>query len=125
MTTTTTTTTIDMIQEEPSSFERMRRTFIWKDIRDCPGRSTLSPTNQHLGDLISLLQRVFGSTSQIPTVIGPLRSGVVRDEVFVCKFRDQGGIISYKHPDQTFLHTLNTPEGLSRKLRQLNITLND
>ena len=34
---------------------------------------------------------------------------------------DDGGLISYRKADGLFLHTLNTREGLERKLRQLGI----
>jgi hypothetical protein len=43
-----------------------------------------------------------------------------RDAVLVARFPD-GGLISYVREDGTLTHTLNTPEGLSRKLRQLGI----
>jgi len=32
-----------------------------------------------------------------------------------------GGLISYRHANGRFTHTLNTPEGLARKLLQLGI----
>jgi len=34
---------------------------------------------------------------------------------------EDGGLISYRKADGRFLHTLNTREGLDRKLRQLGI----
>jgi hypothetical protein len=43
-----------------------------------------------------------------------------RDPVIVTPL-DDGGLISYRKPDGMFLHTLNTREGLERKLRQLGI----
>ena len=42
------------------------------------------------------------------------------DPVIVAEFED-GGLISYRKPDGSFLHTLNTSEGFDRKLRQLGI----
>jgi hypothetical protein len=45
---------------------------------------------------------------------------VHRDAVLVAKFPD-GGLISYMREDDTVMHTLNTPDGLARKLRQLGI----
>jgi len=35
----------------------------------------------------------------------------------------KGGLISYKRADGTYLHTLNTAEGLERKLASLGIEL--
>ena len=43
-----------------------------------------------------------------------------KDPVIVTPFED-GGLISYRKADGTFLHTLNTREGFERKLRQLGI----
>jgi hypothetical protein len=34
-----------------------------------------------------------------------------------------GGLVSYRKPDGAYLHTLNTPDGLARKLAQLGIEL--
>lgn len=42
------------------------------------------------------------------------------DPVIVTPF-DDGGLISYRKADGRFLHTLNTREGLERKLDQLGI----
>ena len=47
-------------------------------------------------------------------------SGTAKDTVIVTSFED-GGLISYRKPDGTYLHTLNTREGFERKLRQLGI----
>ena len=43
-----------------------------------------------------------------------------RDTVIVARF-SEGGLITYKRADGTYLHTLNTEEGLARKLVQLGI----
>ena len=45
-----------------------------------------------------------------------------RDAVIVGRF-EGGGIISCRKEDNTYLHTLNTEEGLERKLAQLGISL--
>ena len=42
--------------------------------------------------------------------------------VLVVELED-GGIIFYQQTDGRMIHTLNTPEGFSRKLRQLGIVL--
>jgi len=44
------------------------------------------------------------------------------DPVVVAVFND-GGLISYRKPNRTYLHTLNSREGLERKLQQLGIEL--
>ena len=52
--------------------------------------------------------------------VGVYRVDAARDIVLVVRL-DQGGLISYKKQDGSFIHTLNTPEGFQRKLRQLGI----
>jgi len=47
-----------------------------------------------------------------------------KDCVLVVPLKD-GGIISYRQTDGRLIHTLNTPEGFSRKLHQLGITLQE
>ncbi len=49
-------------------------------------------------------------------------SPYAHDPVVVIALED-GRIISYQQADGRWIHTLNTPEGFSRKLRQLEITL--
>ncbi|HEY8561613.1 MAG TPA: hypothetical protein VIL74_14655 [Pyrinomonadaceae bacterium] len=44
------------------------------------------------------------------------------DTVIVGQIHD-GGLISYRKADGTYLHTLNTIEGFERKLAQLGIRL--
>jgi hypothetical protein len=44
------------------------------------------------------------------------------DEVVVIPLAG-GGLISYGRADGTYVHTLNDPEGFSRKLSQLGIAL--
>ena len=46
-----------------------------------------------------------------------------RDRVVVARL-DKGGLISYKRTDGTYVHTLNSVEGFSRKILQLGIALN-
>jgi hypothetical protein len=48
------------------------------------------------------------------------RAAGTRDTVLVARFAD-GGLISYLRADGTYVHTLNTCEGLERKLAQLGI----
>jgi len=45
-----------------------------------------------------------------------------KDSVLVVPLTD-GGLIAYRQTDGRLIHTLNTPEGFSRKLHQLGITL--
>jgi len=45
-----------------------------------------------------------------------------KDTVLVIPLTD-GGLIAYQQTDGRLIHTLNTPDGFSRKLHQLGITL--
>jgi len=45
-----------------------------------------------------------------------------KDPVVVAVFGD-GGLISYRKQNGSYLHTLNSREGLERKLQQLGIGL--
>ncbi len=82
----------------------------WTPIRNCPGRFGLAegavrePPSSVVGDLPA---HEFDVSS-------------ARDRVIVVRFRD-GGLISYRRDDGTYMHTLNTAEGFARKLAQLGI----
>jgi hypothetical protein len=81
-------------------------------IRNCPGRFKLIGADSHLS-----LANLLGSNSGIYS----FQVEAARDVVLVAAL-DQGGVISYQRADGSFTHTLNTDEGLARKLAQLGIT---
>jgi hypothetical protein len=66
----------------------------------------------------------FDTLLGIPCSPYAFSSPVAKDRVFVWPLQN-GGLISYEQPDGHCIHTLNTPEGFSRKLSQLGITLPD
>ena len=84
----------------------------WRPIHNCPGRFCLVHTNPRL--------QVSALIGDMPTKLCRVRQA--RDAVLVAKF-DDGGLISYARPDGTFVHTLNTAEGLARKLCQLGLEI--
>ena len=93
------------------SFDALFDRSVWRPIPDCPGRYVLAA----------------GPVATPPADLVPGASGgsehtsvAARDPVIVTPFED-GGLISYRKPDGTFLHTLNTREGFERKLNQLGI----
>jgi hypothetical protein len=94
-------------------FEELKRGRGWVPIRGCPGRFILG------GGPVSL---------QPEELVGPgcepkeFRVAGARDAVVAARFAG-GGLISYRKPDGTYLHTLNTEEGFERKLAQLGINL--
>lgn len=48
-----------------------------------------------------------------------LPPGAARDAVLVLRLPGGGGLITYCRPDGAHIHTLNSPEGLARKLALL------
>jgi hypothetical protein len=94
-------------------FARLESRWSWKPIPNCPGRYVLAG----------------GPTPVTPAEVlaadVPLTEHVViaaKDPVVVAVFAD-GGLISYRKPDGRFVHTLNSRDGLGRKLRELGIDL--
>jgi hypothetical protein len=87
----------------------------WKPIRNCPGRFILQGVPPDLSP-----RAVAGGAAELSefSVEG------VRDKVVVARL-NEGGVISYKRADGTYLHTLNNAEGFTRKLRELGILLDD
>jgi hypothetical protein len=94
------------------TIDLLMKKWAFKPIRNCPGRYVL-PLSE------------FGGPPEL--LLGPgletreFQVGAARDTVIVAAFSDGGGLISYRHADGTHVHTLNTPEGFDRKLRDLGI----
>jgi hypothetical protein len=93
-----------------TAFSRLRVEWPWRPLPNCPGRFVLSTGPSHVApeslapDAALTEHRVSGAA----------------DPVVVIRFAD-GGLISYRKPDGTYVHTLNTRDGLHRKLAQLGI----
>ena len=97
------------------TFDELMTRWSWKPIRNCPGRYTLSaaPPDITPEDLLGPGVR-----------LREFQVEAARDKVVVAQL-DEGGVISYRRADGSHLHTLNTPEGFERKLRQLGVILNE
>jgi hypothetical protein len=95
-----------------SSFARLWASWHWRPIRNCPGRYCLVTPDVRLP--VSALAPDAAATIY--------RVRAARDAVLVVEFAG-GGLISYLRQDGTLMHTLNTPEGFQRKLRQLGLEL--
>jgi len=95
------------------TFHDLMAQWSWKPIRNCAGRFLLAGAPPDLAPeaLLGPAARLF-----------EFHVEAARDTVVVAPL-DEGGLISYKRPDGTFLHTLNDAEGFSRKLLQLAIDL--
>ncbi len=95
------------------TFEEVRSAWTWRPIPNCPGRFILTG-----GATKRTPQEIIAADVQVSEFLVTS----VRDPVVVALF-DDGGLISYRKKDGTYLHTLNTVEGFERKLSQLGIEL--
>ena len=95
----------------PVTFAALFERWAWRPIPNCPGRYLLAagPVAMPPGDIVP---GVSGGSEHV--------IAATRDPVIVTPF-DDGGLISYRKSEGLFLHTLNTREGLERKLRQLGL----
>ena len=96
---------------QPPTFDEVWRTGRWEPLRNCPGRYRLL-----LAESKNPLCQLLGESVRIDEY----RIYTARDVVLVAELLD-GGMISYRRADGTYLHTLNTAAGFDRKLRQLGI----
>ena len=95
------------------TFDELMGAWAWKPIRNCPGRYVLAGAASDLRPQELLGSEAEASEHRVPEA---------RDAVLVAELPD-GGLISYRRDDGSYLHTLNTPEGFRRKLAQLGIDL--
>ena len=95
----------------PVTFEALKSAGTWKLIRNCPGRFILVTDDNYLS------LAVF---TGLDIAVKEYRSEKAKDRVIVAVL-EGGGVISYKRDDGTYLHSLNTPDGFTRKLKQLEI----
>jgi hypothetical protein len=95
------------------TFEELMKAWDWKPIRNCPGRYVLQGAPRDLSP-----QEIIGADVEAKE----FRVETAKDVVLVIKL-EEGGLISYRRPCGSHLHTLNTPEGFQRKLAQLGIDL--
>lgn len=98
----------------PITFADMKARYNWKAIAICPGRFILQDVDASFS-----LKDLLGPTIKARE----LKVDNARDTVLLVQFREGGGIISYRRPDGSYLHTLNTADGLQKKLVELEITL--
>ena len=94
-------------------FADVKARWVWRPIPNCPGRFVFAqgPTNISPGDL-----------AKSPIHVTEHIVATATDPVVVAVFAD-GGLISYRKQNGSYLHTLNSREGLERKLQQLGIEL--
>lgn len=85
----------------------------WRPIRNCPGRFVLVAGEKWIAP-----EALLGGDHRPQS----FTSHAAKDPVIITPLED-GGLISYRHHDGTYVHTLNTAEGFARKLAQLGIKL--
>ena len=93
------------------TFDELLKKWDWKPIRNCPGRYVLQSSRNDLR-----VAEIFDTAIEP----GEYRVSTASDMVLVVTL-DDGGLISYKRSDGSFVHTLNTRDGFVRKLSQLGI----
>jgi hypothetical protein len=95
------------------SFDELRQRWPWKPIANCPGRYVLTGGGTDLSP-----GQVLGCDARVREFQTPHARDTVL--VVVC---EGWGLISYRRIDGTYCHTLNTNEGLARKMDQLGLRL--
>ena len=85
--------------------------YQWRQIPNCRGRFTMATQRPELS-----ITDLMGDDCQ-PLEI---RSAMAADTILVVPLKD-GGVISYRRANGYCVHTLNTPDGFRRKLRDLGI----
>ena len=93
------------------TFKKLYSEHLWRAIPNCPGRYVLE-----LGSVTSRPQEL----AEVETRPIEFKVAAARDPVLVLRFVD-GGLISYRHTDGKYLHTLNNESGFRRKIEQLGI----
>jgi hypothetical protein len=97
-----------------ATFHELFDTWQWRPIQNCPGRYKLAGASLFLP-----MEALIGGEKVMKFQVEG-----ARDTVLVTRLKD-GGVISYRRRNGSYLHTLNTAEGFSRKLMQLGIVLDD
>jgi hypothetical protein len=95
------------------NFEELKSKWNWSPIRNCPGRFVWRGNDKSISPAEVAGEEVLFIEFEVEKAA---------DTVVVGRING-GGLISYRKPDGTYLHTLNTVEGFERKLAQLGISL--
>jgi hypothetical protein len=97
------------------TFGEVRARWNWQAIPGCPGRYVLRGATRTLS-----VEEIAGET----VLVREFQVAGTPDGVLVTQL-DGGGLISFRKANGVVVHTLNTPEGLARRLARLEISAND
>lgn len=92
-------------------FDQLMIRWPFRPIPDCPGRFVLRGRFSHLSPE-AIVGTVLPTVEYLPTA--------TPDRVVVTEF-DDGALLTFIKPNGDHVHTLNTLEGLQRRLRGLGI----
>ena len=93
------------------NFEELKSKWDWSPILNCPGRFVWRGNDKNISP-----EEIVGAEIEL----NEFQTEKAKDMVIVGRIID-GGLISYRKNDGTYLHTLNTIDGFERKLTQLGI----
>lgn len=102
---------MDVSTQKLATFDQLWCNQSWQQIPNCPGRFRLTVRDSNLAPA-----RLIGGTVDVREY----DLSICPDTVLVAELSG-GGLISYRRSNQTYVHTLNTPDGFARKLKQLGI----
>ena len=95
------------------TFDDLASKLELRPIRNCPGRFVIRTPSAEISQ-----RELLGPQVEIHT----FTVAAARDTVLVSCL-GEGGLISYRRADGTYLHTLNTAEGFERKLLDMGIEM--
>lgn len=90
-------------------FENLFASLDWTPIPNCPGRYVLKTDRATIPPAMLVGDEATMQQYSSPHAADPIEIVLLED----------GAVLSYRKPDGRHVHTLNTPEGLARKLAQL------
>jgi hypothetical protein len=93
-------------------FDTLLAMLAWSAIPNGPGRYVLKTDRTRIPP-----EKLVGDGA----VVRILRSPHAADPIELVMLED-GAVLSYRKPDGHYVHTLNTSDGLARKLVQLELT---
>lgn len=92
------------------TFDQLIDALAWKEIPGCPGRFTLVEPRP-----LVTPAALAGDGAHTRGLSSPR----CRDAIELVDLPGGGALLSYRRADGTYRHTLNTSQGLARKLEQL------